>query len=92
MMGERLIGYKGLALKILLESGVEIGDLIRIVRGSDIFEGILIPRSEYSDDRHIVIKIKSGYNIGVEVTPETKIEKISSEAKPAFIPPPPPEQ
>ncbi|MEM2152082.1 MAG: asparaginase domain-containing protein, partial [Candidatus Bathyarchaeia archaeon] len=91
-MGERLTGYRGLALKILLEAGAEIGDLIRVIRENDIFEGILIPRSEYSDDRHIVIKIKSGYNIGVEVTPTTKVEKIAAETKPAFIPPPLPEQ
>lgn len=91
-MGERLTGYRGLALKILLEAGAEIGDLIRVIREDDIFEGILIPRSEYSDDRHIVIKIKSGYNIGVEVTPTTKVEKIAAETKPAFIPPPLPEQ
>lgn len=90
-MGESLPGYKGLALKVLLDAGAEIGDLIRIVKDEAIFEGILIPRSEYSDDRHIVIKIKSGYNIGIEVTPTTKVIKLGSEAKPAFIPPPPPE-
>lgn len=91
-MNERLPGYRGLALKALLEAGVEIGDLIRIVKDDLILEGILIPRSEYSDDRHIVIKIRSGYNVGVEVTPSTKVIRLGSEAKPAFIPPPPPER
>ncbi|MBS7606634.1 Glu-tRNA(Gln) amidotransferase subunit GatD [Candidatus Bathyarchaeota archaeon] len=91
-MSGKLPGYRGLALKVLLEAGAEVGDLIRIIRGEECFEGILIPRSEYGDDKHIVIKIKSGYNIGVEITPATRIERVGMEAKPAFIPPLPPEQ
>lgn len=91
-MSERLPGYKGLALKVLLDVGAEIGDLMRITKGGVVFEGILIPRSEYSDDRHIVIKNRSGYNIGIEITPETRVERIGAEMKPTFIPPPPPEQ
>ena len=91
-MSEYLLGYRGLALKVLLDAGVEIGDLIRIVQDDKILEGILIPRSEYGDDKHIVVKIKSGYNIGVKITPSTRVERLGSEAKPTFIPPPPPEQ
>ncbi|MBS7648650.1 MAG: Glu-tRNA(Gln) amidotransferase subunit GatD [Candidatus Bathyarchaeia archaeon] len=91
-MSESLPGYRGLALKALLEIKAEIGDLIRIVKDGTILEGILIPRSEYGDDSHVVIKIKSGYNIGVEITPTTKIERISAESRPAFIPPTPPKQ
>lgn len=91
-MSEKLPGYRGLALQVLLEAGAEIGDLIRIIRDDTILDGVLIPRSEYSDDRHIVIKIKSGYNVGIEVTPSTKVIRLGSEAKPAFIPPPLPEQ
>ncbi|MEM0049275.1 MAG: Glu-tRNA(Gln) amidotransferase subunit GatD, partial [Candidatus Bathyarchaeia archaeon] len=91
-MDERLPGYKGLALKLLLDAGAEIGDLVRIIKDDVVLEGILIPRSEYGDERHITIKIRSGYNIGVEVTPSTRIERVSPETKPAFIPPQPPEQ
>jgi len=39
-----------------------------------------------------VIKIKSGYNVGVEVTSITKITKIGAERRPAFTPPDLPEQ
>ncbi len=91
-MSVKLPGYRGLALRVLLDAKVEIGDLIRIIRDNDVFEGILIPRSEYSDDKHVVIKNRSGYNIGVEVTPETRIEQIEAKVKPAFTPPPPPKQ
>jgi len=91
-MSDRLPGYRGLALRTLLDIGAEIGDLIRIIKDDTVLEGILIPRSEYGDDKHVVIKIKSGYNIGLEITPTTKLERIGAEIKPAFISPPPPER
>ena len=91
-MSGKLPGYKGLALETLLKVKAEIGDLIRITKDGCTYEGILIPRSEYSDDRHVVIKTRSGYNIGIEITPTTKVERIGAEMKPSFIPPPPPKQ
>jgi len=92
-LGEsELSGYKGIALKMLRDAKVSVGDLIRIVKDNLTYEGILIPRSEYGDDKHIVIKIRSGYNIGVRITPKTKIEKVGAGVKPSFKPPPPPEQ
>ncbi|MEM3581382.1 MAG: Glu-tRNA(Gln) amidotransferase subunit GatD, partial [Candidatus Bathyarchaeia archaeon] len=90
--GEELSGYKGLALEILQSIGAEVGDLIRITKAGQVYEGILIPRSEYGDDRHIVIKLRSGYNIGVRLTPNAKVEKVGRGEKPAFVAPPLPEQ
>ncbi len=86
---EELSGYKGEALAAIRKAEAEIGDLIRITRNSQIYEGILIPRSEYGDEKHVVIKLKSGYNIGIRITPSTKIEKIGKGAKPTFAAPPP---
>jgi glutamyl-tRNA(Gln) amidotransferase subunit D len=85
-------GYKGLALEVLRSVGADVGDLIRITKGSQVYEGILIPRSEYGDDKHIVIKLQSGYNIGVRLTPDAKVEKIGRGEKPTFVAPPLPEQ
>ena len=34
-----------------------------------------MPRYEHSDDKHIVLKLKSGYNIGLEIKKIKKIEK-----------------
>ena len=84
-------GYRGEALQLLRAVGAEIGDLIRVTKNGVSYEGILIPRSEYGDERHIVIKIKSGYNIGIRITPTTRIEKIGVGVKPTFVPPPLPE-
>ena len=91
-MSEKLLGYKGRALKALEDAKAEIGDLVRVAKDETIYEGILIPRSEIGDDKHIVIKIKSGYNIGIEVAPTTGIEKLGARAKPSFVSPPPPEK
>jgi glutamyl-tRNA(Gln) amidotransferase subunit D len=85
-------GYRGKALQFLKKAGAEIGDIIHITKDRETYEGILIPRSEYGDEKHIVLKIKSGYNIGIRITPTTQIKKIGVGAKPTFKPPPLPKQ
>ena len=91
-MSREFPGYRGRALEILKKAGAEIGDIIRITKDKETYEGILIPRSEYGDEKHVVIKIKSGYNIGVRITPTTQIKKIGVGVKPTFKPAPPPKQ
>jgi len=86
-LGEEFSGYRGEALQLLKRAKAEIGDIIRIVKDGESYEGILIPRSEYGDDKHIVVKLKTGYNVGVRITPATKIEKVGLGAKPTFVPP-----
>jgi glutamyl-tRNA(Gln) amidotransferase subunit D len=85
-------GYKGLAFNLLKNQGAEIGDIIRITKGKEKLEGILIPRSESGDEYHIVLKMKSGYNVGIRIDQQSKLEKIGEGEKPTFIPPPLPEQ
>ncbi|MDQ1280323.1 MAG: glutamyl-tRNA(Gln) amidotransferase subunit [Thermoproteota archaeon] len=92
-MTERLTGYKGKVLRLLEEDEkLEIGDIIRVTRNGEIFEGSLMPRYELADDEHIVVKLKNGYNIGIRITSNTKLEKIGVGAKPAFTPPPLPKE
>jgi len=70
-------GYKGKSLDYLKQKKVSVGDSIKII--SDLtYEGILMPRYETSEDSHIVLKLKSGYNIGIELSEIKDIEKISS--------------
>ena len=87
-----LTGYKGRVLKLLEEAKMEIGDNIRIIRGVEVFEGTLMPRYELADDEHIVVKLRSGYNIGIGITPTLKVEKTGIGSKPAFIAPSLPEE
>jgi glutamyl-tRNA(Gln) amidotransferase subunit D len=89
---EESSGYRGEALAAIKKAQAEIGDMLRITRNGEIYEGILIPRSGYGDEKHIVVKLKSGYNIGVRITANTRMEKTGKGAKPAFEPPSPPEQ
>ncbi|MEJ2242321.1 MAG: Glu-tRNA(Gln) amidotransferase subunit GatD [Candidatus Bathyarchaeota archaeon] len=91
-MNQDFPGYKGLAFNLIKNEGAEIGDIIRIKKGKESWEGILIPRSESGDEFHIVLKMKSGYNVGVSVDSKTKVEKVGEGEKPTFIPPPLPKQ
>ncbi|MGA2523026.1 MAG: Glu-tRNA(Gln) amidotransferase subunit GatD [Candidatus Bathyarchaeia archaeon] len=85
-------GYRGAALEALKNADCEVGDIIRVTSKDKIYEGILIPRSELGDCTVVIIKIKSGYNIGLRITLQDKIEKVGKGAKPAFAAPPLPKQ
>ena len=85
-------GYWGFVLKVLQSASCEIGDIIRIKKEDKIFEGILIPRSESRDDKHIVIKLKNGYNLGIKITSKTKIGRLGKGVKPSFAVPSLPKQ
>ncbi len=85
-------GYKSLALEALKKADCNIGDIVRVNSKGKTYEGILIPRSELGEGTAVIVKMKSGYNIGIRVTPEVKIEKIGKGAKPAFASPPLPKQ
>lgn len=60
-------GYKGAALETLKRFQVRVwGDTtIETKRGT--FQGIILPRSENDDDMHIVIKLVTGYNVGIDI-------------------------
>ena len=91
-MSKKETGYRGKALEAIEKIHAEIGDIIRVTKGDEVLEGILIPRSEYGDETHLVVKLKNGYNIGIAVTPDANIERIGKGTKPTFAPPPVPEQ
>jgi glutamyl-tRNA(Gln) amidotransferase subunit D len=86
-----LTGYKGLALEKLKEAKAFLGDEIEIIKGEKVYRGILIPRPEYKNDDYIVLKLKSGYNIGVKVDLNVKIKVLGFKVEPKFVKPPLPE-
>jgi glutamyl-tRNA(Gln) amidotransferase subunit D len=85
-------GYKGEALRLLRQAGCNIGDIIRVTSKGKTYEGILIPRSELGSGTAIIVKMKSGYNIGIHATAEVKVEKTGKGTKPTFATPPLPKQ
>lgn len=75
-------GYRGLVLEKLTEAKVKIGDTIKIQQEHAVRSGILMPRSQIGgDSAHVVIKLDSGYNIGVKLTPDCKIKRLPASKK-----------
>jgi len=63
--------YRGTAAGFL--SGIEVGDIVEITSEGKTFKGVLMPRNELADDLHIVIKLDTGYNIGIAVGDKTEV-------------------
>jgi len=71
-------GYSGKSLSLLKQNNAKVGDSIKIT--SDLtYSGILMPRYESGDDSHIILKLKSGYNVGINITEIQNIEVISGQ-------------
>jgi glutamyl-tRNA(Gln) amidotransferase subunit D len=71
-------GYSGKSLSLLKENNAKVGDSIKIT--SDLtYSGILMPRYESGDDSHIILKLKSGYNVGINISEIKKIQVISGQ-------------
>src|SRR2546426_3814655 len=88
MSASRLEGYHGEILRRLTKSSAKVGSIIRLTsKSGEVFEGVLIPRSEYSDPRHIVLKMKNGYNIGISLDRTEKLEVIGEGEIPHFTKP-----
>ncbi len=61
-------GYKGAALKTLTKFNVRVWGQAEIQTTRGEFSGTILPRSENDDDKHIVLKIITGYNIGLDIS------------------------
>ncbi|MHA1376792.1 MAG: Glu-tRNA(Gln) amidotransferase subunit GatD [Candidatus Helarchaeota archaeon] len=71
-----LKNYSHTLQKKFKDLDINQGDKIKLIHGNEMFEGILIPQTELGDPDCIVIKIKSGYNVGIRYKEEMKIEKL----------------
>jgi glutamyl-tRNA(Gln) amidotransferase subunit D len=69
-------GYSGKALEALRKASCEVGDIIHVANGEKVYEGILIPSSETGDNTHIIVKLKSGYNVGIQLTQNPDLPRI----------------
>lgn len=59
-------GYAGRALAVLDRYDAAVGDYVSIRCGMT-YTGTIMPRYHHSDDSHVVIKLDSGYNVGVSI-------------------------
>jgi glutamyl-tRNA(Gln) amidotransferase subunit D len=68
-------GYKGDSLAILKKYNVRVWGQADISTTRGSFTGTVLPRAENDDDQHIVLKIPTGYNVGIDIsTIENMIE------------------
>ena len=75
MDSEIFQGYKGSALEILKKYNVRVWGqaVVETTRGT--FNGTVLPRSENDDEKHVVMKIITGYNIGVDIETITDMKE-----------------
>ena len=71
-------------------AGSSIGDKVKLMTDGESVEGLLMPRAAGRDDTHIVLKLATGYNVGVKISEKTRIQVIGTGAKPALSKPPTP--
>lgn len=67
---------KGLQ-RVFSSKKIKIGDRIKTGK----YEGMLMPRSDIGDPNTLVIKLDSGYNIGIRASKPGSIKRIASKAK-----------
>ena len=67
-------GYRSPTLEILQKQEAPVWSQVTLHTTGGDFSGLILPRSETADADHVVLKLDTGYNIGVRFD---KIEKIT---------------
>ncbi len=72
---ERFKGYRGPCLELMKRFDIPVWSEVvaRTTRGD--FEGLVLPRSETSDADHLVLKLVSGYNVGLRYDTISELEQ-----------------
>ncbi len=65
MVNEDFKGYRGETLEVLQKFNALIWSDVEIKTGDSNYIGIILPRSENADEYHVVLKLRTGYNIGI---------------------------
>lgn len=87
---KELGGYRGRALDLITAAGASIGDKVELTKNGEAIDGLLMPRASGRDDTHIVLKLATGYNVGVALGESTQIHVIGAGTKPSLSKPPRP--
>jgi glutamyl-tRNA(Gln) amidotransferase subunit D len=97
MSDDPLYGYYGLSRDVLTKAGAKIGDRVNVRRSmrgkEETVEGLLMPRlqTEHEDD-FLVVKLRTGYNIGMQIDRSTQVNVTGKGAEPRFTRPPLPSE
>ena len=76
MADDRYKGYREPCLGLMKAQGVTVWSEVRARTSRGDFEGLLLPRSETADADHIVLKLGTGYNIGLRHDTINTLEEI----------------
>jgi len=76
MNKEDFKGYKGRGLAVLKKFNVKVWNEVNIHTTRGKFKGIILPRSAFDDDKHLVLKLDTGYNIGIDTDTINNIEEL----------------
>ena len=72
-----LKGYRGRARQRLQELGVRVWSEVRVLNDEgSTFVGVILPRSETADDLHVVVKLATGYNVGLHIDRIREVEEL----------------
>ncbi|HEX2556983.1 MAG TPA: Glu-tRNA(Gln) amidotransferase subunit GatD [Nitrososphaera sp.] len=69
-------GYRGAGLDILSRNDISVGDTVKIATEDGEMSGVLMPRYESASDDHVVVKLNSGYNTGIQIGRIKSISKL----------------
>jgi len=73
MSDKRFQGYRGSGRGVLERFNVGVWSDVEIESEQGHFRGLILPRSETSDEHHIVLKMNTGYNVGIAAETITSI-------------------
>jgi glutamyl-tRNA(Gln) amidotransferase subunit D len=68
-------GYKGDALALLKKYNTRVWGAAEVKTTRGDFSGTILPRAEFDDDKHIVMKVITGYNIGIDTDTITDMKE-----------------
>lgn len=68
-------GYREPMLSVMKKHGITVWCEVEAETKRGPFAGLVLPRSETSDPEHLVLKLISGYNVGIRFDTITKITK-----------------
>lgn len=81
-------GYRGKALAFLRKAGAGVGNVLAVETKWGSVSGTLVPRYTSADETHIVLKLKSGYNVGLDVSGLVSGKVVAKGEPPSFKAPP----
>lgn len=61
------MNYRGDSRVFLESASISIGDRVKITKKDFSYEGMILDRPEDADDKHVVLKLDNGYNIGIDI-------------------------